>query len=74
VSGRMCISSGCKVQAPRDCASYISWNNGLLPVCLFLYNGIIIIEMLDVVIFECVFMRLPFRVFGNKVIFVSIGP
>ena len=54
MSGRMCISLECQVQAPRDCASCVSWNNGLLPVCLFLYNGIIIIEMLDVVIFKCV--------------------
>jgi hypothetical protein len=54
VSGRICIRLGCQVQAPCDCASCVSWNNGSLPVCLFLYNGIIITEMLDVIIFECV--------------------
>jgi hypothetical protein len=54
VSGRMCVSSGCQLQASRDCASYVSWNNGFSGVCVFLYNGIIMIPILAVVIFKCV--------------------
>ena len=51
MSGRMCVSSGCHVQAPRDCAS-LSWNNGLLLACACsLYNDIVMMEMLDVIIF-----------------------
>ena len=54
MSGRMCVSSGCQVQASLDCASYVSWNNGFSGMCFVLYNGIIMIAILAVVIFKCV--------------------